>query len=404
MTAAFREAWDIQEPYEKKDRANHVHHCIDAITIACMGKREYDRLSEYCHEEEENRHRLHGVKIPKPWPTFTEDIQEIEKEILVSHYTPNPMGKQTKKKLRDSRGHIICDKDKQPLYAAGDTARVVLHNDKIYGKILNSHDIDPKHPSGKECTVKRIPLAEVKVNEVVDPVVKQVIANAIAKYGSIKAAIEAEQENQDGSIWLNKEKNVRLKKVRCFQDFASGAEPIRALRDMSAKEYKCFHYSRPDGNYVAAIYEGTDKKGNRKRTSVIVTNLDAAKAFNKHQPLVPETKEGYALLCTIKKGDLVLLYENSPEELRNATQAELSKRLYKIAKMYDSGGLQITIRHHQEAREATKLKELYGNPKTGLFDNSQEIYPQRRLSYNQFNALVQGQHFELTETGKIVFK
>ena len=72
--------------------------------------------------------------------------------------------------------------------------------------------------------------------------------------------------------------------------------------------------------------------------------------------------------------------------------------------MYDSGGLQITIRHHQEAREATKLKELYGNPKTGLFDNSQEIYPQRRLSYNQFNALVQGQHFELTETGKIVFK
>lgn len=405
MTAAFREVWDIQEPYEKKDRTNHVHHCIDAITIACMGKREYDKLSEYCHEEEENRHRLHGVRLPKPWPTFTEDIQEIEKEILVSHFTPNPMGKQTKKKLRDSRGHIIRDKGKQPIYAAGDTARVVLHNDKIYGKILNSHDIDPKHPSGKECTVKRIPLAEVKVNEVVDPVVKQVIANAIAKYGSIKAAIEAEQENQDGSIWLNKEKNVRLKKVRCFQDFASGAEPIRALRDISAKEYKRFHYSRPDGNYVAAIYEGTDNKGNRKRKSVIVTNLDAAKAFNKHQPLVPETSEdGYALLCTIKKGDLILLYENSPEELRNATQAELSKRLYKIAKMYDSGGLQITIRHHQEAREATKLKELYGNPKTGLFDNSQEIYPQRRLSYNQFNALVQGQHFELTETGKIVFK
>ncbi|MBQ2176185.1 MAG: CRISPR-associated protein Csn1, partial [Alphaproteobacteria bacterium] len=203
--------------------------------------------------------------------------------------------------------------------------------------------------------------------------------------------------------WLNKEKNVRLKKVRCFQDFASGAEPIRALRDMSAKEYKCFHYSRPDGNYVAAIYEGTDKKGNRKRTSVIVTNLDAAKAFNKHQPLVPETKEGYALLCTIKKGDLVLLYENSPEELRNATQAELSKRLYKIAKMSDSGGLQITIRHHQEARETGKLKELYGNPKTGLYDSSQELYPERRLSHNQFNALVQGQDFELSETGKIVF-
>jgi CRISPR-associated endonuclease Csn1 len=253
--------------------------------------------------------------------------------------------------------------------------------------------------------VKRIPLVEVKVEDVVDPVVKQVIANAITKYGSIKAAIEAEQENNDGSIWLNKEKNVKLKTVRCFQDHASGAASIRALRDTSAKEYKRFHYSRPDGNYVAAIYEGTDKKGNKKRSFVLVTNLDAAKAFNTHQQIVPETsEEGYALLCTIKKGDLVLLYENSPEELRSATQAELNKRLYKIVKMSDSGGLQITIRHHQEAREATKLKELYGNSKTGLFESSQEIYPQRRLSHNQFNALVQGQHFELTETGKITIR
>jgi len=402
MTAEFREAWGIQEAYQKKDRTNHVHHCIDAITIACMGKREYDEYTAICRTNEEHNTKL---IIPKPWIGFTEDIKNIEQEILVAHYTANPMGKQTRKKLRNPQGRIIRDQQGKPLYTTGDTARVVLHNDMIYGKIMNSHDIDSKHPSGKICTVKRIPLVDVKIEEVVDPVVKQVIASAIAKYGNIKAAIEAEQENNDGSIWLNKEKNVKLKTVRCFQDFASGAASIRALRDISAKEYKRFHYSRPDGNYVAAIYEGTDNKGNKKRTSVIVTNFDAAKAFNKHQPIVPETsEEGYALLCTIKKGDLVLLYENSSEELRNASQTELSKRLYRIVKMYDSGGLQITIRHHQEAREATKLKELYGNPKTGLFDSSQEVFPQRRLSYNQLNAFVQGQHFELTETGKIIFK
>ena len=402
MTADFRKIWGIQPAYEKKNRENHVHHCIDAITIACMGKREYDLRAASYRKNEENREN--EFYVPKPWPSFAEDLKEIEKEILVAHYTPNPMGKQTKKKLRDSKGHIIRDKDKRPLFAAGATARGALHNDSIYGMIANSHEMDDKHTIGRRCAVLRVPLINVDVKNVVDPVVKQVIIDAIAKYGSIANAIAAEQENNDGSIWLNKEKNVRLKKVRCFQDFAINAAPIRALRDASPKEYKRYHYSRTDGNYIAAIYEGQDAKGNKKRSFVIVSNLEAAQAFNANQPIVPETsEEGYSLLCTIKKGDLVLLYENSPEEVRNTSHEELAKRLYKIAKMSDSGGLQITIRYQQEARETGKLKELYGNPKTGVFESAQDIYPQRRLSHYQFNALVQGQDFELTDTGKIVF-
>ena len=402
MTAAFREAWDIQEPYEKKDRTNHVHHCIDAITIACMGKREYDTLSAYCHEAEENRRSLRKIRIPKPWLTFTEDIKNIEKEILVAHYTPDSMGKQTKKKLRDSSGHILRDEQGKPLYTTGDTARVQLHDDMIYGKITNSHAIDPKHPVGRLCAVKRIPLQDVKVDEVVDPVVKQVIANAIAKYGDIKKAIEAEQENGDGAIWFNKDKGVKLKTVRCFQDHALNAEPIRSLRDSSSQEYKRFHYHRTNGNYVSAIYEGINAKGKREREFTIITNFEASKRLNNHQPVVPErSPKGYPLLFTIKKGDLVLLYENTPDELRNASKEELFKRLYRIIKM-DGGG--ITIKHHQEAREAGVLKEMYGFPQTGAFIQTQGIYPQRRISHGQFNALVNGIDFDILDTGKIIFK
>ena len=402
ITADFRKLWGIQSAYEKKNRENHVHHCIDAITIACIGKREYDlRAASYRAEDE------HKVKlvVPKPWTGFTEDIQEIEKEILVTHYTPNPMGKQTKKKLRDSHGHIIRDKDRLPLYTTGATARAALHDDMIYGMIANSHDIDAKHKVGDRCAVKRVPLSKVDVKNVVDPVVKHVILDAIAKYGSLANAIAAEQENNDGSIWLNKEKNVRLKKVRCFQDFAINAAPIRALRDVSPKEYKRHHYSRTDGNYVCAIYEGLDNKGNKKRSFEIISNLVAAKAFNTHQPIVPETNEkGYPLIMTLRIGDLVLLYEQSPDEIRNASQMELAKRLYKITGMSDSGGLQITLRHQQEARDAGTLKSIYGNPKTGLFNAEHIVYPRRMLLYTQIRALVQGQDFELTETGKIVFK
>ena len=98
-----------------------------------------------------------------------------------------------------------------------------------------------------------------------------------------------------------------------------------------------------------------------------------------------------------------MLYEQSPEEIRNASQKELVKRLYKITGMSDSGGLQITMRHQQEARDAGTLKSEYGNPTTGLFKAEQNLYPRRMLLYTQIKALVQGQDFELIDTGKIVF-
>ena len=404
MTAAFRKIWGIQSAYEKKNRTNHVHHCIDAITIACMGKREYDELSAYYHADEENRNHQSDIYVPKPWRTFTEDVKDIEQEILVAHYTANPMGKQTKKKLRDGQSRIVRDGQGQPLYTTGDTARGALHNDMIYGKITNSHDMDDKHTVGRMCTVQRIPLQNVEVKNIVDPVVKNVIMDAIAKYGSIKEAIAAEQENNDGSIWFNKEKGVKLKKVRCFQDNAINAEPIRGLRDTSVKNYKRHHYSMTNGNYMSAIYEGFDAKGKKKRTFVIISLFEAAKAYNNNEPLVPQIKDGYPLIMTLKLGDLVMLYENSPEEVRKAPQEELVKRLYRVTGMSDSSGLQITLRYQQEAREAGLLKQEYGNPKTGLYVANQPIYARRMLLHTQINALVQGQDFEISDTGKITFK
>lgn len=399
MTAAFRKIWGIQTAYEKKNRENHVHHCIDAITIACMGKREYDELSAYYHADEANKYHSSDILMPKPWKTFTEDIKDIEQEILVAHYTSNPMGKQTKKKLRDSRGRILRDANKQPLFAQGDTARGALHNDMIYGMIVNSQNVDEKHPEGKMCAVKRVALKDVDVKQVVDPIVRKVIMDAIAKYGNISAAIDAEQEHGDGSIWLNKEKGVKIKKVRCFQDFAINASPIRSLRDQSKKEYKRSHYSMTNGNFMSAIYEGVDAKGKKKRAFVIRSLYEAAQAYGKHEPLVPVvSEEGYALIKTIRLGDLVLLYENSPEEIYNASQEELVKRMYEIVGMSDSSGLQIKLKYHQEAKPNGELHQVNGAYKV------ENIATFRMLLHTQFNALVQGQDFDISDTGKITFK
>lgn len=69
-TAEFRKMWGLQEEYAKKERVNHVHHCIDAVTIACIGRKEYDHWARYVGDEERYL-RNEGVRpqFEKPWPT-----------------------------------------------------------------------------------------------------------------------------------------------------------------------------------------------------------------------------------------------------------------------------------------------------------------------------------------------
>ncbi|MCR4665246.1 MAG: CRISPR-associated protein Csn1 [Paludibacteraceae bacterium] len=384
MTAAFRKIWGIQSAYEKKNRENHVHHCIDAITIACMGKREYDELSAWYHADEENRYHNSGQYIAKPWQTFTEDIKNIEREILVAHYTANPMGKQTRKKLRDSQGHIIRDKQGNPRYAIGDTARGVLHMDTQYGAIKQEGQI-------KYVLRMAIDDSRLKVENIVDPVVRQKVQDAVNLYGSIAKALE------NGPIWMNEEKRIAIKKVRVIQDRVQNPMHIRMQRDISKYEYKRQYHVKNETNYLVAIYEGENIS---QRNFKVVSNLDAAKLFNSKQSIVPLTDEnGWHLINSLKVGDLVLLYEKTPEELKRLSQQDLVKHLFKIVGLALSGGIQIKMNYHQEARPSGELHQING---PYMFD--EPIAGRRMLTHTQFNALVQRQDFEISDTGKITFK
>ena len=284
MTAAFRKIWGIQSAYEKKNRTNHVHHCIDAITIACMGKREYDELSAYYHADEENRNHQSDIYVPKPWRTFTEDVKDIEQEILVAHYTANPMGKQTKKKLRDGQSRIVRDGQGQPLYTTGDTARGALHMDTQYGAIKQDGQI-------KYVLRMAIDDSRVKVENIVDPVVRQKVQKAINHYGSIAKALEV------GPIWMNEEKGVAIKKVRVIQDRVQNPMHIRKHRDLSKHEYKRQFHVKNDTNYLVAIYEDDTHS---KRAYDIINNLEAAKLYTEGKTLYSNVAEnGYKLYIYI---------------------------------------------------------------------------------------------------------
>ena len=183
-TAEFRKMWGLQDEFEKKSRDNHIHHCIDAIVIACIDTSDYSDVARYYHQlEEYERNKNNRPSFTKPWPTFTEDIMALKNEILVVHDTPDNMPKHARKYVRTANGKVL---------AKGDCARGSLHNDTYYGAIERDGEIR---------YVVRKALSELKENDVeniVDDTVKSIVKQAIKEKGLKDAIAEG--------IFMNEEK------------------------------------------------------------------------------------------------------------------------------------------------------------------------------------------------------
>ena len=394
-TADFRKMWGLQDEYSKKERVNHIHHCIDAITIACIGSGTYAKWAQFQRDAERYYwHRENKPIFEKPWPTFTEDVKAVADELLVSHYTADNLPKRTRKKLR-VRGKVQLNAEGKPIYVQGDTARGALHQQTFYGAIKRDDEI--KYVVRKALDA----LQPADVDKIVDDAVRECVKAAIARDGF--------KEAMSKPICFNEAKGVYIKRVRIYTPSVTSPIHLKKHQMLSRFNHKQEYYVANDGNYCMAIYEGADARGKTKRTFQIVNNLEAAKFYNdktNRYDLVPQSDDNdYPLKYILRTGTMVLFYENSPKELYDCSRAELTKRLYKVTGMSSTIVQQkyrygmMTLKYHQEARPAGELKEKKGEWKIG-----EEYRPVIVINHNQLNALVEGYDFELTVTGEIKFK
>ena len=385
-TSDFRKIWGIQKTYSKKERVNHVHHCIDAIVIACIGLDEYNKLGSYYHDEE--NHEWYGMSkayFKKPWSTFVEDIKKVQDEILVYHYTPDNMPKQ-------GRRRILLDVDinglkkKKKVLCKGDAARGSLHKDTYYGAIMRSDEDTPFYVVRKNVDSH---LSDLDIKNIVDDVVRGIIQNAVAEGG---------KDALNGTIWMNEEKQIPIKKVRCI---TSVKNPLsfehRKPRDTSNKSYKNDYYVAPDDNYLMAVYKGVTSKGKVKYMYEFINMLDAARFYKQSNDkvlvggnIVQLSKDGLNLDYTLKKGTMVLLYVDNPDEVWE-NNVDWSSRLYKVTELWKDG--RIVVTKHTEARPSSEVPKV---TKGFCIGDSKGLY-----SYSKFSALVQGYDFEINELGEI---
>lgn len=323
MVAEFRKQWGIQESfidengfkqYKEKDRSKHTHHTIDAITIACMTKDKYDVLAHaWKLEDEQNKKEAKAIiEQAKPWKTFKEDLLKIEEEILVSHYTPDNVKKQSKKIIRvrgkkqyvaeierdvngkavpkkDSNGKTICklgkDGKKLPRLQQGDTIRGSLHQDSIYGAIKNPLNTEEIR------YVIRKDLESLKANDIeniVDESVKEKIKEAVANKVLLLSSNAQQKNKLDGKVWMNQEKQVPINKVRIYANSVKNPLEIKehSLLSRSRHEHKQKVYGQNDENYAMAIYELDGK-----REFELINNFNLAKLIKQGQGFYPLSKE-----------------------------------------------------------------------------------------------------------------
>ena len=456
--ADFRKMWGLQDEYTKKARVNHVHHCIDAITIACMDKSNYETLAKFYHDWEE-LYKAGVEQLPqvnKPWHTFTEDVKAVENEILVSHYTPDKLPKQSKKKLR-KRGKIQYNEQGKPIYQQGDTVRGSLHKDTFYGAI--EREVANKKTGQIEKQVKYVVrkpiegLEDSTLKNIVDDKVREIVINArkaekilqkeiTTLVNKRKKAEESEELEIDLQIEELKQQISRLyslpnkngapipiKKVRVLQPTVTNPLHIKAQRDKSAKgrkEYKEHYHVANDGNYLMAIYEGKDAKGKILRDFELVNNIDAGEYFKlsvvrdldgqdlgKFEGLIPSSKlnrkNKLLLKGIIKTGIMILMWNSSPEEIWSLNNNELKSRLYKTTKMSKDG--RITFKAQQLAANDDTLKEIFEQkhqtkPPKSLTNgdskfNFQSPSHKLLLSPSNFNFLIENIDFRISPLGKI---
>ena len=440
MVAEFRKIWGIQESYQDehglkhykpKDRSNHTHHTIDAITIACMTKDKYDVLAKAWTSEDENDKQKSKQLIAdsKPWKTFTEDLKKIEEEILVSHYTPDNVKTQSKKIVRirgkkqftaeierdvngkivpkkDSDGKIIYKRDdegeKIPRYQQGDTIRGSLHQDSIYGAIRNPLKTEEiRYVIRKDLESLKANDIENIVDESIKEKVRQAVNNKI-----LLLSTNPQQKNklEEGKkVWMNEEKQIPINKVRIYANSVKNPLEIKehSKSSKSRHEHKQKVYGQNDENYAMAIYEGFDKKGKLKRDFELVNNFDAGeyyklsnKFYRVNHDLVPNPhlKSGLPLKYILKKGMMVLMYDKSPNEIWELSDKEKVKRLYKLAK-FDAQG-RLSFRPHSEAKQASELNEVYSV-------DFEKLNEQVRLQVSKLNMVIENIDFKITPTGKI---
>jgi CRISPR-associated endonuclease Csn1 len=254
VTARLRKEWGLNNILSddgEKTRADHRHHAVDALVVACAHPGLTQVLSRFWEQKDApNAPKPH---LPPPWPAIRVDAARHIESLVVSHR--------------------VCKKISGPLHKAtafGDTGVTRVNNGVDYREL-----------------VRRKPLEEMSgedVKAIRDGGVRGTVAAWVAAHGGdAKKAFATFPQLGEGGPHIYKARLIERKRLEVMADTAHG-------------------YLELGLNHHIAIYQ----KAEGRIESEIVSLFCAARRLSMHEPVVRrDRKDGSRFVMSLSSGDSI---------------------------------------------------------------------------------------------------
>ena len=302
----------------KKNRDDHRHHAIDAITIALTEQSYLQRLStENAKRKDKQRGKTNSTeKFPEPWNGFNQDVQKKAANILISF-------KQSNKTLTKNK--------------KGFSVRGQLHKENVFGL--------RQSPNMEKAFHRRTKITELKNNKHVAKIADITIQELIKNF--LKERLDIDTGNPKGYT-IPKDAFISNGEWQLFMPNKKGGDnvPIKKVRiremlgNTNRLKGDLNQHVNPRNNHHVLIYKDSD--GNLKEEAVQFWTVVERKRQNMPTYLLPE--DGDTIVATLEINDMFLLGLSDEEFRSNKDNFQvLSKNLYRVQKI---SSMDYTFRHH----------------------------------------------------------
>jgi len=262
VTAQLRKRWGLNNILSddgEKTRADHRHHAVDALAVACTNAAFVQRLSRYFQDEERHQEPC----LPPPWPTIRQDAARAIEAIIVSHRV---------------RKKISGPLHKETTY--GDTGTDETTKSGTYRVFVTRKKIDA--------------LTKGELEDIRDERVREIVKKWVADHGGDpKKAFATYPKLGEGGPEIRKVRLCTKQQLRLMAPVSTG-------------------YADKGDNHHIAIYRTKDGKAEFE----VVSRFDAAQRLVRREPIVRRDRgDDTEFVMSLSPGDAL----SFPEGLRKGT-------------------------------------------------------------------------------------
>ena len=301
VTARLRRLWGLNNILAndgEKTRADHRHHAIDALTVACCHPGMTQKLSRYWQDQDNPS--APSPSLPPPWRSIRSDAEKAVGNIVVSHRV---------------RRKVSGPLHKETVY--GDTGRDVPGKDGTSYRIFVRRKAveDLKNSESDRLSGSRI-------IDIVDDGVRDVVRRWIEdRGGDPKVAVKQGYPKRGRN-------GPEIRKVR-----------LRMKRQIDVMTKASTGYAALGNNHHIAIYRLPDGSVDFDVVSV----LGATQRLARREPVVRRNLgDGSQFLMSLSPGDLLQFTKHEEMKLRV------------VASLWDNG--QVVMHDHNDATGATVFR------------------------------------------------